>query len=340
MNILFDISHPAHFHLFKNVIKALQRDGYRTLITVRDKDVLIDLLDHEKFDYHSLTRPRQNYAGLFLELMLRNIGMLRLCHHFKPDLLIGTSVNITHVAPLTGKRSIVVNEDDDSVVPLFTYLSYPFAHKIINPSCIQFRHWGNKRVLHKSYHELAYLHPDNFTPDINVLKKYNLTEKKYVIARFSALKAHHDVGATGISESLWFNIEKLLVDYAIVKSFEQKKSHRIEPWDMHHLLAFAKMIISDSQTMTIEGAVLGVPAVRINTFIGKSSVLSELENKYKLAIGILPDREDEIIKSIKAILQNLDIDQLWKVRREKLLSEKEDLNRWIVGFVKEEMGFV
>jgi predicted glycosyltransferase len=339
MNILFDISHPAHFHLFKNLITYLKSNDHNILITIRHKDVLKELLENASLPYYELARPAKSYPGFAWELLIRDVRMLKLCSRFKPDLLIGSSTNISHVGMLMGKPSLVFSEDDDHVIPIFSYLTYPFAKKIINPSCIEHKKWKRKRIFHNSYHELAYLHPDNFTPDVNVLKKYNLTEKKYVIARFSALKAHHDVGASGISESLWFTIEKLLGDYSIVKSFEQKKSHRIEPWDMHHLLAFAKMIISDSQTMTTEGAVLGVPAVRINTFIDKSSVLSELENKYKLAIGILPDYEDEIIKSIKAILQNPDIDQLWKVRREKLLSEKEDLNRWITDFVKKEMSF-
>ena len=180
MNVLFDISHPAHFHLFKNGIKALHSKGVTTLITARDKDVLLSLLQREGLEYHLLAKTRQGYLGLFLELMARNVEMFMLCRTFKPDVLIGTSVNIAHVGKLIGKPSIVINEDDDAVVPFFSYLAYPFAHKIINPQCIEFNRWSNKRILHKSYHELAYLHPGNFDPDINVIKNYGLAEKEYL----------------------------------------------------------------------------------------------------------------------------------------------------------------
>ncbi len=36
MNVLFDINHPAHFHLFKNTIKELRENGAKTLITVQN----------------------------------------------------------------------------------------------------------------------------------------------------------------------------------------------------------------------------------------------------------------------------------------------------------------
>lgn len=333
MNILFDISHPAHFHLFKNTITQLNAESHATLITARDKDVLFALLRRDNLAFHNLAKSRQSFVGLFFELMMRNAVMYRICRSFKPDLLIGTSVNITHVGRLIGKPSIVVNEDDDAVVPAFSWLAYPLTNRIVNPSCIAFRRWKKKRVFHNSYHELAYLHPDNFTPDRSILGKYSLREKGYVLARFSALKAHHDVGARGISKEMWSKIENSMKDFQIVRSFETGSSHEIEPWDMHHVLAFAKMIISDSQTMTIEGAVLGVPAVRINTFIGKSTVIDELEKKYGLAFGFLPDKEDAALRMIQSLLSDPLTDEVWQKKRLSMLSEKEDMTAWLVSYI-------
>ena len=229
--------------------------------------------------------------------------------------------------------SVVFNEDDAKTVPIFAKLSYLPAHYIITPDCLKFEEHGKKHITHPSYHELAYLHPDNFCPDNGILQKYGLEEKKYVIARFSALKAHHDVGARGISTELWERIKAFLGKYEIVKSIENDGGlHQIEPWDMHHILAFAKMIISDSQTMTIEGAVLGIPSVRINTFVGRSTVIDDLENKYKLAIGFLPDKEEEISGTIKTVLEDGSTGRIWAQRRADLLKDKVDLNQWILGF--------
>lgn len=334
MNILFDISHPAHFHLFKNVIARLKSCKHNIVITARDKDILIDLLNHYQLDYCLLTEPRHGFFGLGIELFIRDIKLIGICKKIKPDILLGTSVNITHAARIAGGKSIVFNEDDDAVVPIFANLAYPFAHKIINPDCIAFKSWGRKRIFHQSYHELAYLGPENFKPDITILDRYGLRAKAYVIARFSALKAHHDLGQFGISEGLWHKIENTLAPLRVIKSVESEQSHHIDPWDMHHIMAFSKMIISDSQTMTIEGAVLGIPAVRINTFIGKSTVLEELENRYGLAIGIFPSEEEKIIATIADILLDNNIGGLWKKKKERMIKEKINLTEWIINLIE------
>ena len=51
----------------------------------------------------------------------------------------------------------------------------PFSTKIFNPSCLKYNKWKNKRVLYDSYHELAYLHPNYFTPDAQILNKYDFS---------------------------------------------------------------------------------------------------------------------------------------------------------------------
>lgn len=192
-------------------------------------------------------------------------------------------------------------------------------------------------IYHPSYHELAYLHPNSFTPDRGVLYKYDLEEKGYIVVRFSALKAHHDSGAKGISHELWSKIEKSFGDYKTVKSVENEETHQIDPWDIHHIMAFSKMIISDSQTMTIEGAVLGIPAIRVNTFVGQSKVIQELEEKYKLAFGILPTEEDLVLRTVRELLYSPDTDTTWAQRRELLLLDKTDLTKWMVNFFRKDL---
>ena len=41
MRVLFDMGHPAHVHLFKNIIKKLTADGHEVKITARDKEVTL-----------------------------------------------------------------------------------------------------------------------------------------------------------------------------------------------------------------------------------------------------------------------------------------------------------
>jgi len=334
MNILFDIGHPAHVHLFKNFIKYLKKKKHNVVTVCRNKDVTTKLLDFYEIRYFCLSEPGNNLIGMLKELLIRDYKVFKLHNNQNFNLAFGTSLSIAHLSALTKVKSINFNEDDDSVVLYYAYLTYPFTTTIVNPDCIKFKKWHNKRLFVPSYHELAYLHPNNFKPNKEVLKKYRLEEKKYIIIRFSALKAHHDTKAKGISNSLWTNLNVLIskYKYKVIKSIENSNYCEIEPWDMHHILAFAKIIISDSQTMTIEGAVLGIPSIRINTFIGKSTVIEELEKKYKLAIGFLPNQEEDVLLTIKAILSDQKIDSLWKERLEKLLREKDDLNKWMIEY--------
>ena len=339
MKILFDLNHPAHVHLFKNFIFFLRNNNHNVFVTARNKDSTYDLLEHYKIDYVRLSNPKKGLLGALLELVGRTVKLYMLNKKHNFPVAFGTSPSIALLTKIAGVKSINFNEDDDDTVPFFTKSTYPFTSKIVNPDCIIHNKWKSKRLFHSSLHELAYLHPNNFTPNRKVLQKYGLKEKEYIIVRFSALKAHHDISARGISKNLWEKIESLLAGFKIVKSIEFSINHEIDPWDMHHVLAFSKMLISDSQTMTIEGSVLGVPSIRINTFVGKSSVINELERKYGLAVGINPDQEKKIMDVINEILNNPNSEQIWADKQQKLLLDKEDLNGWIINYFNNEFVF-
>lgn len=335
MRVIFDLGHPAHFHLFKHTITVLIDSGHDVEIIARQKDCLVDLLEEAKRPYHLVARKGNGLAALGWQTLRAFRIAISLGRAKRTDFMAGTSVVVGPAARLTGATSLIFNEDDAKAAPIFAKLAYPAAHYIITPDCLKFENYGKKHITYPGYHELAYLHPGNFVPRKEILRKYNLEEKRYIVVRFSALKAHHDIGAKGISNSLWKKIEKLLNEYEVLKSMENSKAHQIKPCDMHHVLAYAKMVISDSQTMTIEGSVLGIPSIRINTFVGKSSVIDELERQYKLAIGILPDKEDDILRTIQSVLGGPETDKTWAERRAQLLREKVDFNQWMTAFFED-----
>ena len=340
MKLLFDIGHPAHVHLLKNFIFYLKENHHNIYVASRDKDVTNSLLNHYGIKYDCLSQQSKTGLGLLAELALRNYRILRMHRQMKFDAAFGTSVSIAHLSAINGVPSYSLNEDDDDIVPFYALLTYPFATSILNPKCIRFKKWSKKRVLYPSYHELAYLHPNNFSPERGVLEKYSLKEKEYILVRFSALEAHHDVGEDGISNPLWKKIQDICSGYKIVQSFENQLLHEIDSWDIHHLLAFAKMIISDSQTMAVEGAVLGVPTIRINTFVNRCSVLDELETKYQLTNGYHPNEEELAIKTISDVLNNGDVEEIWHHRRKKMLAEKVDYNEWLIDFFETEINVI
>ena len=344
LNILFYLGHPAHYHLFKNIIKKLESDNYETVVLIKKKDILEDLLKKSKLKYLNILPHgrKDNKISIALSLIHRDIKILLFCLKKKPHIMIGTSTEIAHVGRILKIPSIIVNEDDFDQVPLFAKTGYPFTNSILVPSSCKVGKWSYKTISYEGYHELSYLHPKYFKPDIKKVKKYINTDRSYFIIRFAKLTAHHDKGKTGISNELAKKIISLLKPYGNIfitserelgSEFETYKI-QIDPIDIHHALYYADMFIGDSQTMTAEAAVLGTPAIRFNDFVGKLGYLEELEHKYKLTFGIQTSEPEQLLTKITEILHIPNFKKEWEFRRKKMLDDKINVAQFITWIIK------
>jgi predicted glycosyltransferase len=338
MHVLFDLGHPAHVHLFRNVAQRLVARGDRVTITIRDRGIVGRLLDHYGLPYSIASRPRTGLAGNALELLIHNWQVLKASLPDRPDFLVGTSVSVAHVGKLIGRPSIVLNEDDADYVPLFTRITYPFATRVVIPSILRDPKTAKVRT-HESYHELAYLHPDHFTPDPAAPALLGVSPgEPFFLVRLVELTAHHDVGAKGLSVE---QVERLVAELEphgrVFVNAEgdlpqslRERAFRAPPEHMHSFMAQARMLVSDSQTMTMEAAILGRPAIRCNTFVGKCSVITELEERYRLAWGFQPAQFDVMLGTIRTMLADPGLDADMAARRALMLSEKQNLADWLV----------
>lgn len=344
MKILIYLGHPAHFHLFKNIIRELKNNSQNVIIVTKRKDVLEDLLRSQSWKYLNIypKERKGTKTAIAYSLFIKDLSLLKITIKTKPNLMIGTSSEITHVGQLLGIKSLVVNEDDIGQVPFFAKLSYPFANSIIVPSECSVGKWENKTTFYDGYHELAYLHPKNFIPKKEVINSFNPDGKKYFILRFAKLTAHHDKGKTGITTEIAQNIiDKLLPHGEVYITSERELEPRFEkykikinPLDIHHALYFADLYIGDSQTMAAEAAVLGTPSLRFNDFVGKLGYLEELEHKYGLTYGIKTEEPEKLFNKINELLNTKDLKEEWQKRRGKMLSEKIDVTAFMVWFIE------
>lgn len=344
MKVLFHLGHPAHFHLFKNTIRDLIRKDHKVKILIKKKDILESLLINEGFEYENIL-PGGRKATKFhiaLGLLKQDIGVINFARKFKPDLLVGTSVPIAHAGKLLNIPSIDVNEDDADVVPFHSKLAYPFISHVISPSSCNNGKWETKSIKYEGYHELAYLHPKVFKPDINICKKYLDTERDFFVLRFSGLDAHHDKGISGIDDEKAKQLIEILKPYGnvfitserLLSEDLERYRKKINPLDIHHILAFAKIYIGDSQTMAAEAGVLGTPFIRFNDFVGKIGYLNELENNYLLGFGIRPKDKELLFQKVEELLDLEDIEALFTKRRHKMLSEKINLATFLTWFIE------
>ncbi|MCK9230910.1 MAG: DUF354 domain-containing protein [Syntrophales bacterium] len=340
LNILFDISHPSYVHLYKNIISNLKKQNHSIVITAQAHNSITGLLSSYNLDYVLLGEKVDGIASKIINQVKLNRKMRSTLKKYNVDLAIGGSTTVAHGAVLTSTRSVIFTDDDGDVVPLFARSTYPFADKVIHPSCIRDRLGENKQVFVNSLKELAYLHPNHFEPDKMVLKYLGVNEsERYFIVRFSALKAHHDYFAEGIKDKI--KLIRFLEKYGrVFISSESEVDGYLKKYiidapvtAMHSIMACAHLYVGDSQTMASEAAVLATPSIRYNSFVGRLSYLDELEKKYQLTFGFTPGEFDKMLETIQRLLVQKDLKEQWHARRSKLLLDKIDLTDWFVNYI-------
>lgn len=348
-NILIQLAHPAHFHYYKNTIKSLKAKGHNVHILIKSKDMLEKLLIDSGFEYSNILKNvhRQNKLTALWDMLVRDWKILRYTKKNKINLLTGSTSEVAHIGWLLNLPSINVGEDDAAVVPIYEKCTNPFLEVRLTPTTCDNRSMEPKCIKYPGYMELGYLHPNHFTADKSVVEKYFSADKPYFILRFAKLNAHHDDGIQGINTEVAQRLIDILKPHGDIyitserelePQFEQYRI-KINPLDMHHVMAFASLYIGDSQTMAAEAAVLGTPFVRFNDFVGRIGYLRELEDDYQLGYGIKASEEGSVERLCNAVseLANLTLAERkarYQTRRKKMLSEKIDYAKFLTWFIE------
>lgn len=342
VKIIVEIGHPAHVHHFKNMVLNLESKGHKVKICTTDKDLTIPLLRALSFDYYMLgVNKSGNLLNKLILLIEAEYRMFRIAKRFEPDIFISRASPISaHVSRFLHKPHVVFNDTECAL--LTDILTLPFTDAICTPSCIR-KDYGKKHVRSEWYKELAYLHPNYFKPDPAVLGCLGLSERdRFVIVRFVAWQAAHDVRKHGFDLGEKRKLVTELEKYGRVLITSEKplpeelEKYRVTapPENMHDLLYYATLLISDSQTMTTEAAVLGTPAVRCNSFVGPSDMgnFIELENKYDLIYSF--SEPDKAIRKAIELIQQPDLKERWSTKRNRMLAEKIDVTAFMVDFIE------
>ena len=110
---------------------------------------------------------------------------------------------------------------------------------------------------------------------------------------------------------------------------------KIKSTDIHHIMSYASLLISDSQSMSVEAAMLGVPNIRFNDFAGRVSVLEELQNDYHLTLGIMTSEPQRLVNEVEKALSNPNIREEYQQRRNKMLDDKIDVTAFLTWYIKD-----
>jgi len=345
MKYWFYLGHPAHFHLVRNSFDDLKKKGHECRFIIKKKEFIEELLKENGYTYDLIVKRERKKKGklsLIWIMVRQDFNLFRLCLKGKPDIGIGTSEHFSHVGKILRFPSINLNEDDASVVPLYCMVAYPLASVILSPVSCNNGKWEYKSIKYRSFHELAYLHPNHFVPDRKVVEKYFSPDEPFFILRFSGLYAHHDAGKEGIDLELANTIIGILSKYGKVYiTSERELEPSLEKYrvpfrhsDMHHIMAFSRLFIGDSQTMAAEAGVLGTPFIRYNSFVGRIGYLNELERDYKLGVGIKAGEKESLLQAIEEMSRDDRYQKENLIRKQQMLNDKFDFAKFLTWFIE------
>ncbi len=340
MNVLIDIGHPAHVHLFKHLAKSLQEHGHHLYFSVRDIPVAKHLMQVYGMQYIDLGKKKDSLLGKAWVVLKQDIKLLRLVWKNNIRWGIGCGIVIPHLSALSRMTSFKFDDDDDEVEPLMVKFGHPFSNVVMTPAVIKRK--THHAVYYEGTKELAYLHPSRFTPDPSVLYKLGLEEgEQYFIMRFVAFKGFHDQGEYGLTIEQKRKLLSLLLQHGkVFITSERTIEHELEQYrvsvpaeDMHSLLNYATMFVGDSQTMTSEAAVLGTPAFKCNSFAGRLSVPNMYE-EYGLCKSYTPKEFDKMYSDIENHLCITGLKEAWGVKRKRFLKEHIDVSAFFTWFIE------
>ncbi len=306
------------------------------MVTSKNVPVTNHLLDEFGISYTIIEAKTKTNLLAPARLLARDFLIWRFCKKLKPELLTGVnSVFCAHVGKLLNRPCIIWDHTDH--YKLLHKLTRPFATVIYSPDCYYAKP-SKKQIFYPGYHELSYLHPSRFQPDINVVKSLGINpDQKYCIIRLSAWQAVHDIGQRGFDNSKIIDFVKTIAKYAkpyisaeasIIPELREYCLN-IPPHLIHHVIAFASLYVGEGASMASESATLGVPTVYLNSL--KLGYIN-MQEKY----GLTKQAKDsaEALKMSVAWLEDPKAKEQCDRARNKLLADKTDMSNFVVDTIE------
>jgi len=337
VRILVDITHPAHALFFRGVIPLLERSGHQVRVTARDKDVTLPLLSAFGIEHQCLTTAGSSKIGRITELGVRNWRLLRVVRQFRPDVILAKhGLFACQVGWLAGVPAISFDDTDDA--PIQQRLYFPFAWRIYTDRSYR-THIGKKHRRYNAVSPLAYLHPDVFTPQLEVLRRAGLDPtERLILCRLVSWTANHDIGHRGFDPAGSALAVRTLSHHGrVLISSEVPLPPELEPYrfhlppeDLHHVMASASLYLGESATMATESAVLGVPAIHVSTrTLWYSQQLEQHQLLHNIADGA------QALAKAEEILRDQTALQETRHRRDCYLEQADNLVSVILGAIEE-----
>ncbi len=338
--IHFDVTHPAHVHLFRHAIRDLADAGHGVVVTSRRKEITTDLLDAYGIPHTVLSTMGERKTGLLSEWGLRGARMVRYDWRYKPDVIVSrVSPTAVAAAAATGAKSVVFHDHEGTT--RMTKALLPFIDRLCTSTTFR-TDYGTPHRRHDGVQELAYLHPNRFEADRDRLREHGVEpDEPYAVLRFVSMGAHHDVGLEGLSPDAKRRlVDELSAFGPVYVSAEDGISTDLSaepvpvpPAAIHDLLAEAGAVVTDSNTMATEAGLLGTPTVRSGSYT--STEFSNFEVLGEAGIVESYGDEGRAVDRAVELAGDPDAPDRWERKRDAYLEGADDVTEFMVDTILE-----
>lgn len=335
MKILIDIGHPGHVHLFRPFASEMILKGHEILFTCREKEFEIELLNAAGFKFVSFGKKYRSTLGKVFGLIKFDILEIITAIKFKPDLFMSHgSPYAAHAAFVLRKTNISL-EDTGNKEQVNLYL--PFTKTVITSNSFHVD-YGQKQVRYNGSHELAYLHPNRFKADPKILNELGIKEGEiFFFIRFVSWNASHDKGQNGLAwEEKMQLIDLLKLKGKIIISSEKQLpdelkqyAFKLHPSKVHDVMYYASLFIGEGATMASECAILGTPAIYVNSI--EAGTIDEQE---KAGLVYHYRNGDGLLNKVKELVNDPEIKLKTQERSAQFINSKIDVTAFLVWFIE------
>jgi len=346
MRIAMFLNTPAQFHFWRGVSEELRKKSHTSALLIRNYGETLSLIKESDLNFFLYSPFISSKTMKILTLIPDVMRAYKYLRSYNPDVVVGMGVYDAIVSGLLNKPCIEFTDSEPMVNPIWYNiqfnLSMPFVDVVLTPTFFR-QCLGKKHLRIASYKELAYLHPNYYLPSDDFFDFLEISkDEDYVLLRFNAFDAVHDVGVQGFKNEDKIRLVKELEKYArVFISAEGKVPKKLKSYllpvpksRIHDVIYYAKLLVTDTQTMATEAAILGTPTVRCNKFVGPNDMgnFIELERKYGLIFNFR--NPEEAIKKALDLVKMDGVKQEWLKRRKKLLGSTIDIASFMAWFIE------
>lgn len=343
MKILFLLRHPVDTLICRRLKSELERSGHRLYFSIVERENIIQqILDHHGIEYTYLGESGKRIPGKLKSMIQIDRSLAKLVRELGPDL--GFSAVYPSMGQISKMHNFpIIGMADTESAKFNILLTFPFYQVVLTPSCYRSNLLDSRIIKFNGYKELIYTHPNYFKADSSALADLGLTtDDKFVLMRFSALDATHDVGLTNIDKKrdILLNKIKELEKSAtiLISNTEKTLGTRFAKYDLKihparylDVLAHSELYLGEGSTSASEAGTLGIPWIyTLDSFRG---YLDDQERNFGLGFSI-PDLTSALDKANELISDD-NTKKAWRKKRERLLSEKIDVGKFLVWLIED-----